>query len=201
MPGMKFIALVAITAFLCGCANPINARNGERYYDAGMASEDAGDLQHARKCYSRAHWNAVAGMLGPTAEAYTLYEWSRMTGYLGQHTNAETGFSNVLRLIEKAKPKANALLAPVLCEYARLLHDTGQHEKAVPCFERALPELERREVATKDPIGLADFLDDYAASLRAAGRDARTVAERARSLREPNKGAVAKHKVRRYVTR
>ena len=50
------------------------------------------------------------------AEAYSLYEWSRVTGYLGNHEVAANSFSNVLRMIEKAKPKVDALGASGLCE-------------------------------------------------------------------------------------
>ena len=120
---------------------------------------------------------------------------------MGEHAQAEQGFSNVLVLIEKAVPKADRLRAPVLCEYARLLHDTGQHERALPLFERALTELEVRKAPEGDPIGMADFLDDYAESLRASSRDAESITAKARSLREANKGAVAKQKPpRRYGT-
>ena len=200
---MKLIGLgmiAALSVFLCGCANPINARTADRYYEWGMDAEEAGDLKSAQKFYFRALRNAQMGWLGKRAEAYTLYELSRVNGYLGDHTAAVLGFSNVLIWIEKAAPKADRLRAPALCEYARLLHDTGQHERALPFFERAVPELERRKAHESDPIAMAEFLEDYAASLRASNRNADAVTEQARTLRAANPGAVRKQKLRRYGT-
>jgi tetratricopeptide (TPR) repeat protein len=205
---MKLMALGIIAALpvvLCGCLNPITAGTADRYYAWGMEAEKSGDLKSARKFYSRAFWNAQAAYTGSSAsahraKAYTLYELSRVTGYLGDHGQAEQGFSNVLVLIEKAAPKADRLRAPALCEYARLLHDTSQHERALPFFERAITEAELRKAHEFDPIGMADFLDDYAASLRASSHKADAITAKARALREANKGGVAKQTPPRYVT-
>ena len=200
---MKWIsALVAtllIAILLAGCLNPAHAHNARRYHETGMAAEKAGDLKLARKYYARAFANADIGFLSLAPKAYAHYDYSRVIGYLGEHREAELGFSNVLRWIDKAAPKADDLRAPALSEYARLLHDTGQHDKALPLFERAVVELDRRETEAKDPIGLAEFLDDYAASLQATRRSAEAVTLRARQLREANKGHIAKQKVKRYV--
>jgi len=200
---MKWISVLLgsflLVVLLCGCLNPLNATHARRYSETGQAAEQAGDLKLARKCYARASINADIGFLSLAPKAYAHFDYSRVTGYLGNHEEAALGFSNVLRWIEKSAPKADDLLAPALSEYARLLHDTGQHDKAVPLFERAVTELDRRNMAATDPIGLAEFLDDYARSLQATGRNREVVTNRAHELREANKNEVAKQKFRRYV--
>ena len=201
---MKWISALLggllMAVLLTGCLNPAHAHNARRYHETGMAAEKAGDLKLAKKYYARAFANADIGFLSLAPKAYAHYDYSRVVGYLGEHREAELGFSNVLRWIEKAAPKADDLWVPALSEYARLLHDTGQHDKAVPIFERAIVEMDRHEMGAKDPIGLSEFLDDYASSLQATRRNVEDVSQRARQLREANQGQVAKRKVRRYVS-
>ena len=71
------------------------------------------------------------------------------------HAEAEGGFTSVLALIDKAEGKADTLRAAALCELARLLHDTKQHPRAIPAYEQAIDELQRREAPQKDPVGFA----------------------------------------------
>ena len=194
------ILCLACLPLLASCTNPINAYTGGRYYEAGGEAERAGDLQLARQNFHRAYRNAQIGNVGPAAEAYAMYEWSRVTGYLGMHAESEKGFSDVLELIPKAKGGADKLLAPALSEYARLLHDTGQHAKAVTIYEKTVAELERIEILTIDPMGFAALLDDYAGSLSAAGFSQRSteVTARSTSIKETRKGARPAFEARRY---
>ena len=78
-------------------------------------------------------------------------------------------------------------------ELARLLHDTGQHEKAVPVYEKAVAEFDNRNITKVDPIGFTIVLDDYCQSLRAVGNVSRAdeVAARSLSIKEANKGKKA----------
>jgi len=193
------LAFVALSIFT-GCANPVNAYTASRYYDYGFQAADAGDYTLARQNFYRAAVNCQMGLLGSTDEAHCFYEWSRMTGYLGMYADAEKGFNDTLTLIDKAKGKADNLRAPTLCELARLLYDTGRYQKAIPVYEKALAELEKTSIAKADPIGFADFLDDYAGCLRAAGESARgdEIAHRAAVVRAENKGRTAKFIPKRY---
>jgi tetratricopeptide (TPR) repeat protein len=194
------IALVAL-GFLPGCLNnPINARTGANYYQWGMEAERNGNLTLARKNYSRAYANAKMGNLGPAPEAYAMYEWARVTGYLGMYADAEKGFNDALALINKSEGKADNLRPPALLELARLLHDTNQHEKAVAAYEKAITDLDRRDIAKADPMGFSSVLDDYSQSLNAIGKTALSeeVARRSLSIKEANKGREAKFTGRRY---
>jgi tetratricopeptide (TPR) repeat protein len=195
------LLILVISLSVSGCiSNPINARTGANYYQSGMEAERSGDLALARQNYSRAYANAQMGNLGPKPEAYSLYEWSRVTGYLGMYPDAEKGFNDVLSLIDKSEGKAENLRTPTLLELARLLHDTNQHDKAVPIYQKATSELDKGDITRVDPIGYALVLDDYAQSLRASGNAklADEVTARSVSIKEANKGMTAKFVGRRY---
>lgn len=161
--------LGAMASLLCSCANPINARTAQNYYQLGVQAEQGGDFTLARRNFSRAYGNAQMGNLGLAAEASYLYEYARVTGYVGNYDESEKAFGEVLALIEKAQGEADRLLAPTLTEYSRLLHDTEQHQKAVSVFERAVAALEKAQIESSDPLAYAAFLDEYASSLKAVG--------------------------------
>ena len=199
--GITFLVLSALIIG-AGCKNPINTRTAARYYDAGAAAEDRGDFVLARQYYHRMYVNAQLGNLGPAAEASSLYEWARVSGYLGKREDVEWAFPKVLELIAKANGKANDLRAPTLAEFARYLHDTRQHEKAVSVFRDAVRALEQRGIEKEDPVGFAAFLDEYAQSLKALGRgsEADTVSSQAASLRDAHPGVSPKHKPKRYAS-
>lgn len=190
----------ALASFLASCANPINAYTAQQYYDYGVQAERGGDLTLAQRNFSRAYGNAQMGNLGPKAEAYYLYEFARVTGYAGSYAESEKAFLDVLALIGKAKGEADKLRAPTLSEYARLLHDTGQHAKAVPIYAKVVPELERVGILSSDPLGFASLLDDYAGSLAGAGftQQSAEIASRSASIKEAHKGASPSFEARRY---
>jgi tetratricopeptide (TPR) repeat protein len=190
----------AASALVCSCANPINAKTADNYYESGVQAELAGNLPLAQRNFSRAHLNAQLGHLGPAAEASYLYEYARVTGRSGNIQESEKAFTDTLALIDKANPKADKLRAPALSEYSRLLHDTGQHRKAAPVFERAVVELDKTGVESSDPIGYAGYLDDYAKSLRAAGQasKASSASSRAAALRARHPGKKAHFQRGRY---
>lgn len=190
----------ALASFLASCSNPINAYTAQQYYDYGVQAERGGNLALAGRNYSRAYGNAQMGNLGPKAEAYYLYEFARVTGHAGSYAESEKAFLEVLALIDKAKGEADQLRAPTYSEYARLLHDIGEHAKAVPVYEKAVPELERVGILSSDPLGFASLLDDYASSLAAAGFSQRSadIARRSASIKDAHKGRSPKFELRRY---
>jgi tetratricopeptide (TPR) repeat protein len=199
-----FIAIVVCSAaaIFASCANPINAYTAQQYYEFGVQAEHGGDLALARRNYSRAYGNAQMGNLGAKAEAYYLYELARVTGYAGDYSDSEKAFSDVLALIQKANGEADKLSAPALAEYSRLLHDTGQHQKAIPVYEKAIVELEKVGIESSDPLGFAALLDDYAGSLAAAGLSERATSVSARSsaLKAKHPNETPHFEPRRYKT-
>lgn len=197
-----FVVSACFIFGISGCIqNPINAYTGSRYYDNGVQAEAAGDLTLARENFSRAYINAVAGSLGTATQALCLYEWSRVTGYLGMSTDAEKGFGDTLVLINKAEGEADSLRPPLLAEMARLFHDTNQHNKAIAAYAKAVLELDNVSAEATDPIAMAQFLDEYAESLRQVGDSstADEVAKRAATIRQSNPGRSALFVPRRYA--
>ena len=174
--------------------------SGGTDYVEGIRAEDAHDLNRARQHYYNAYTDVQKRNFGPAAQARPLYEWSRVTGHLGNYDEAEQGFTKTLGLIEQAHGDAYKLLPPTLCELARLLHDTDQHAKAVPIYERAVVELDKVNMLKVDPLGFAAFLDEYSESLRQAGFALRAdeIAARSASIKEQNKGGSAKFVRKRY---
>ncbi|MFA6545192.1 MAG: hypothetical protein WCS99_12310 [Limisphaerales bacterium] len=192
--------LFGILTVAIGCTSPIHAKTRQRYYEAGEAEERSGDLALARQYYYRSFVNAQLGHLGPGAEAYSVYEWTRVSGYLGKREDAEGGFPRVLELIKQAKGQADQLKAPALCEFARYLHDTGQHERAVPVYRDALVALDTTGVEKLDPVGFAVFLAENAESLKRAGfpTDADVLLNRSNALKSAHPGVSPKQAIRRY---
>jgi tetratricopeptide (TPR) repeat protein len=187
--GFLSTAACVAAALLSGCANSINAHTAQRYYESGVQAERANNLALARRNFSRAYGNAQIGNLGPAAEASYLYEYARVSGYAGEYEESAKAFIDVLALIDKAKGEADKLRPPALSEYARLLHNSGQHQKAVPIFEQATAALEKVGIESSDPLGYAALLDEYAESLNAAGFPDRAsaISRRSASLKTMHK--------------
>jgi tetratricopeptide (TPR) repeat protein len=194
------IVVCSVAAMLASCANPINAYTAQQYYEYGVQAERGGDLALARRTYSRASGNAQMWNLGAKAEAYYLYEVARVAGYAGDYGESEKAFLEVLSLIQKSKGEADKLSAPALAEYSRLLHDTGQHQKAIPVYEKAITELEKVGIESSDPLGFAALLDDYAGSLAAAGFSERatSVSDRSSTLKAKQPNETPHFESRRY---
>lgn len=192
-------AILTLLLIQTSCINPIKGAASARAYDKGEAAELRGDLGTARELFYKAYVSAQ-GRLGPEHEALPLYEWARVSGYLGKRADVEWAFPKVLDLIARAKGRADRLLAPALSEYARYLHDTGQHTKAVSIFSQAMSALEKRAIEKEDPVGFAQFLEEYATSLKQAGKSQETesLLKRAAALRDNHRGVEPKYKPRRY---
>lgn len=185
------LSILGLSFSFSGCiSNPINGYTATHYYEAGRQQEAEGNLELARMNYSRSYGNTVVGNLPPGAKAHALYEYARISAYLAERTEAEKGFIDVLSLIDQAKGEADSLRAPALAEYARMLRDQGDHAKAVPIYDQAVAEMEKRSAEAKYPVNFAYFLGDVAENLRAAGLPARAdaVTARASALKAMNPG-------------
>ncbi|PTY00371.1 tetratricopeptide repeat protein [Opitutus sp. ER46] len=177
-----------------GCTNPINAHTARRYFEAAQGAEAEGDLPRARMLYSRAAGNTDLGHLDANSRAHAWFEYARLSGYLGEVAEAERTYERVLTLIDAGVPEAESLRAPTLAEYARLLQNNDQPQRASPLYARAVAALERVSAADSDPIGFALFLENYAQCLRSVGDapEADRIKERANALRNQHPGVKAK---------
>jgi hypothetical protein len=199
---MPRFPLTLLCVVLAGCTSNLEKDySGARHYELGMQAEQAGDLANARKEYDLARQNARSGHLGPAKEAHACFAWARITGYIGgMSAESERGFIETLALIDKAEGDADSLRVPALFEYSLLLHDTGQHAKAVPIYRAALAGLDRIGASKIEPLAYAGFLDGYAESLRATGlgQPAAEIAQATAAIRRQHPGEKEQFSVRRY---
>jgi len=194
---MKFVALLislCVAVFLSGCANPINMYTAQKYFDAGMAAERAGDYLAAHENYYRAYVNTEIGHADDQRKALAMYNLARMKGYLCMKAGAEPLFLKSVAVEEKVLSHNGDWYTGRLIETARFYLGFGDYEKAIPYFEKATLRITDSRVEQANPIEMADLWDNYADALRRIGSEVRAkeVAHRAWSLRNGNQGKTAR---------
>jgi tetratricopeptide (TPR) repeat protein len=188
---MKHCAVVLLTlAMLYGCAHDINIHNAARYGQAGEAALQRGDWDGARRAYARAAVNADLGRAPVRARSVMYYEYGRTSGATCFYDLAETYLSKSLKLDEDSSGPVHL----PLIELARLNLDQGKFTQAIPYFERALPVVDKLDAGSKDPIGFADFLDEYAQALTISNRasEASALTARAADIRSKHPTAASR---------
>ena len=176
-------AWVPLSLGLHACvAHELNRANAARFEDAGAAAQARGDWVAAADYFQRASVNARSGP--KEQQAVYLYEYGRSLGATCQFAYAEEALLEAARLDEET----GGPLHMDKVELGRLNLDQGLHAAARHYFEQALPLLEAKASEREAPAGFADFLDEYAAVLRATGDPGKAarVADRARALRAAN---------------
>jgi tetratricopeptide (TPR) repeat protein len=135
-------------------------------------------------------------------EAIATFGMARTYGQLCEVDQAERAFWKSISLRESLPDQKYAYLSQNLLEFARFLIAQKRVHDAVPLIDRAIPLLEKLEVAKSDPIAYADFLDEYQSALKAVGRgsEAADTATKAASLRQANPGRSARFKPDQYPT-
>ena len=194
------IGALCCAVILAGCEHVPDVNDARKLYLAGTEAAAAGDDEIARAEFSGACAIALKGGFGAGFEAQCLYEYAKEAGYTGRKVEAEKAFQDALVRLDRASLPPQGLRASILSEYARFLHDTRQHPKAVPAFEQALPEMRKQGMLDVDPVGYAAFLDDYADSLGAIGRAARAgeVSAESAAIKDRHRGEKPYFEARRY---
>lgn len=118
------------------------------------------------------------------------YEYGRASGATCFYEHAEEYLTKSLKLDEES---SGPIHYPLI-ELARLNLDQRKFAQAVPYFERALAAAEKLDAESKDPIGFADFLDEYVRALEGSGQAAKagSFVARAAKIRATNPTAVSK---------
>lgn len=178
---MKYI-IAGITVLLVGCANPINQKTAENYYGAALYAQQSGNWQDARKYFSRAIVNAEYGGGDESTLAVLWYEYGRSSGVICDWKEAENGLLKAFDLDELS----NGPTYMSLYELARMFYDQKNYESASTYFNKAHIEFEKEQMDTKDPIGYADFLDEYIFTLEQLGRSNETKELKNRSMKIRN---------------
>jgi tetratricopeptide (TPR) repeat protein len=146
----------------------------------------AGDLPAAKAGYTSALVNArLAGDLPPGAEAALAEKLARVLGNLCERADAEKTFLEAVSAAEKSSGARPARTFPLRIELAQFAFDTDQFEKATRYFESAFAVGETL-MAEKQPVAMAQLVDDYAVALEKSGQaaEAEKARRKANSLRE-----------------
>jgi hypothetical protein len=162
----------------------------------GAHAEREKDYVAAREAYRRELNSAQADDDKTTVSRFRIlmatYELGRMTGYTCDYVGAETLLREALRLSELMEERYSHRTA-ILSELARLTFDAGKLADSVSFYERAIERLDGFRHVDRDPIGFAEFLDDYALALERAGSVSAAARVRARThlIRLKNVGKAA----------
>ncbi len=187
------IALIATFATaLAACASPapppalaLNAKANQAYFASRYADALEG-FASAR---------ALAKSTGDGQyEAIATFGMARANVQLCQFNAASDLFKDSIRLRSSLPDLQFAKATQNLVEYARFLLAVKRPQEAIPLMERAIPDLETSGIVTADPIAYAEFFEDYAAAMGAAGQDTALAVTRATKLRSDNPGKAANFK-------
>ena len=162
----KCASIMVCLVLISGCAHNINIHNAAKHAEAGDSAILRDDWDTARREYAQAAVNADLGRAPARARSVMYYEYARACGVTCHYELAEEYLHKSLKLDEES---SGPIHFPLI-ELARLYLDQGKYDQAVPYFERALPVVENLGAATIDPIGFAEFLEEYAIALDMSGR-------------------------------
>jgi tetratricopeptide (TPR) repeat protein len=171
----EIVFSIAFTALLAGCA--INERTAHRYANAAEASSQSGNWAASRENWKRALINAKLAHMDDHALAVANYEYGRASGVLCDWTEAEFGLKEAYRL----DSQSGGTVFKDTYELGRMNFDRKQFAAAIEYFSQVKTAFDAVQAETRDPLGYADFLDEYAASLEQTGKGDAAKPLRARS--------------------
>lgn len=183
---MKRAAAVVFMSLLAGCANPINLATADRYFRTGVAQEQKEKWFDARMAFGRAWTNAQLGKADDQVTAVYAYEYGRASGAICDWAEAERGLTRAYELDKLSSGPMHMSMA----ELARMYHAKGDLVKSEQFFSMAKAEFDRLQADTRDAIGYADILAEYADVMSAMGKtgDAGALKKREDEIRNVFKG-------------
>lgn len=174
--------LIGPVVVLFGCANAINSKTSQNYAQSGYQAIQAGDWKSARQQFGRAIVNAELGGEPPRQLAVLKYEYGRASGVVCEWDSAERALADALRLdTESGGPRFMSAY-----ELGRMHFDRKQFAKAKPYYEMVYLDFGKIGAETKDPLGYAEFLEEFASVLDESGapQESSRYRERAAKIRE-----------------
>ncbi len=166
---MKRLAMISFCCTLGGCvASAVNQRTAENYAQAGHAAIRAGDWNAALQYFSRAMVNADLGNFDDAQKARFSYEYGRALGITCHYPEAKKYLAESKKLAEQAN---HSSYLP-LYELGLLSEKEGKPAAAAENFAQLLPQIERENLESRAPLGVADIYTRYAKALDATGKPA-----------------------------
>jgi tetratricopeptide (TPR) repeat protein len=103
--------------------------------------------------------------------AIAMYGLARANAQLCRVAAAEKWFRDSIVLREAMPNQGGDPVIQNYSEFARFLLSRGRPADAVEYFGRAVPKLEKMGFEKMDPIGFANYLDDYVGAMKSVGMD------------------------------
>jgi len=187
------ILISTLALFLTGCAGAINQKEAEIHFDAAQQYEFSGDYNSAREQYWKALVNANLAGADKGTISMLMYNFGRMTGFTCHLDEAEKYLQDSLELEKTVTGPESGITSMRIFELARLNYDRKRYSRSSQFYEMGLPILEKLEMEKKDPIALANIMDEYADTLSEIGNKelATTTLANAKRIRNENSGKEA----------
>ena len=175
---------VILSVLLIGCATDINLKNAKRYSDSGHNAVVSEDWDAARRAYAKAAVNSDLGNAPVRTRSIMYYEYARASGATCFYDIADEYLKKSLELDKSS----NGPIYWPLIELARLNLDQGKYAEALIYFDEVDPIFTELKAIEKDPIGYADYLDEYATALEGTGSQAKAaeLRKQANTIRDRN---------------
>ena len=144
--------------FASGCASYVNKHSANIQMNAGYEAIEAGDWYAAKENFGRAVRNGELANANQRDLSVAYYEYGRSSGVVCDWEGAEFGLKKSLELDRK---HSGAKYFPLI-ELGRMYLDREDYDEALVYFSEVAPLFEEMNADTIDPLGFADFLDEYA---------------------------------------
>ena len=158
--------LLLLPLLITACANPINLHTANEYFQGGRSNAAQGKWFNARMAFGRAWTNADLGKADDRVTAVYAYEYGRSSGVICDWVEAERGLKKAFEL----DGKTGGPIHMSLVELARMYHAKGDLAMSQEYFQKAKQALDDRQADTRDSIGYANILKEYAEVLSALGK-------------------------------
>jgi hypothetical protein len=158
--------MLFLPALLVSCANPLNLHTANEYFQGGLSNAAQGKWFNARMAFGRAWTNANLGKAQERVTAVYAYEYGRASGVICDWVESERGLLTAVELDKKS----NGPVHMSLVEMARMYHARGALEDSERYFGLAKEALDKVQADTRDSIGYANFLKEYAEVLAKRGK-------------------------------
>ncbi len=184
-------ALGALTLTACvGITDKATFLDNKRLYiKSAEAQVQQGKWHSARQTYFLALSNAEWAEDKPSELAKLNYEVGRVNGVTCRYDLAEKHLNQAYEFDKQSGGPTHRALV----ELGRLNLLQGKSIEATSYFDRAVVDLQRGDAAKRDPIGVAEVLEDFAKALEKGGdaSRARTLIAQANELRAKNANKTA----------
>lgn len=193
---MKHLVIIVSILLLAACVTVVRPSQG--IYSGDIAYV-RGDYAQAKNSYYSALQVAMQQNWKPHI-ASAKYGLGRSLGQLCEFNEAEKYLTEAANLESEISGGKGAHLSQDYFELARLYYDYGAYAKAIPFFHKALPIVEELGVASSDPIGYANVLENYAVALAKSGDTtaANAIERKIANLRQSNPGKNAGFNITRF---